>query len=1300
VITEAAAAQKETESPRHESAPTAPKVALTGDFAAVTAAGFLGDVALSGRANAGVRTLAMRQTQQTHGNHFAQRAIAGRFIQRHCSCGGTCEKCRAEEEGLSASPAESTEESTRLVQREAVGPSTLATTESNGNKVIPPGSGESIDEKTRAFMESRFDRDFGKVRVHTDTAAAASAETLSANAYTSGRDIYFAPGKYAPETREGQHLLAHELAHTVQQSEGSLFGGVAMHVHDGILVGRADDPLEGEADRVAHQVIRTPTTASAIQAAATTTPLVQRQANRNRASGLPKTYSTTTAKTLIEDTPTGDVPGKITSDHGQWLDRATDAERIALLAACLWSESFETGQAIDLIWFHCKNWQALARANDSIWKRSLTAMIESSGYFFRNLMDAFLFDTEEVARGYLDMNETYCVTSLAEMAYDREGKPIIGPPSAVQKAARENPVEIKASRDLVALQERLQATRKIIVGYHKPYKSESDYEGTLPPGGTGTHYDPIWFTPEADPQAAEPPREGDGGLPWPVVKKGYDEGVHAIRRILSLHPKLYVLVREKYEDTSKTAVVADDKSPDRSDTLELVAKELAETVKNIEKVRPLMGKAIAEELAPIHEQLLTGNVTSPRHPNRNWMADPVWKPVADAYVEHTKPRPWWEHLGLATLEMAVFVIAGMATGGVGFAVAMAVKGSAEAAMAAGKSQLMTAASMTNVTEETKLVTSRQVEEAETEAEFAAAFAVLDALTVGIELRAVSAAARLAKLPGMQATRAIELSERVLQYEKKLLGRVSAEEVETAAKEARALASDARRLAEEASAVAEKGGDSAARSRARLAGKAAERAEEAAKRVESLADDIKRAKQAIVGIPEEQLVPALEVPLPDGGKLVITKTGQVFLCASPCSRIVDKFADVIGRNPLLAKRAKAFESAESQAQAALTDLKGSTEQAVKTRLKELAKEFEKECVRYKKAEFIVEWLQTVKVKYPALQGKPLDADAIARVLEKGPSDNKVKGQLLEELGQVKIETLLGSNKGRAELAGEFAGEELVFIPGHRLRDSQGRELTDGLVGFWKGDTFQIVTIIEAKAGIWASEGLRYGEAELSAVRSARHRLMMPLWRGNPAAAKAIREMSFADFIRAHRKEVEEALREAESDSDWAMHALEEVQTSWKKELLAAGKNDEAKEIAQLGTSAFKAKYPQKAAEAEELIPLPEAGQFTRDLERTEQIGGKIIDTGELPTIVEDRKLAKAWKGKGVPAGVGKPTRFAGQRGSVRMQGFTTSDVDASKLAEDIQTVEKLQTNVTKVGLSSNEMETLANDILAQARVAPK
>lgn len=55
------------------------------------------------------------------------------------------------------------------------------------------------------------------VRVHTDDQAAASADTLDADAYTKGRDIYFGAGRYRPEARTGRHLLMHELAHVVQQ---------------------------------------------------------------------------------------------------------------------------------------------------------------------------------------------------------------------------------------------------------------------------------------------------------------------------------------------------------------------------------------------------------------------------------------------------------------------------------------------------------------------------------------------------------------------------------------------------------------------------------------------------------------------------------------------------------------------------------------------------------------------------------------------------------------------------------------------------------------------------------------------------------------------------------------------------------------------------------------------------------------------------------------------------------------------------------------------------------------------------
>jgi hypothetical protein len=78
--------------------------------------------------------------------------------------------------------------------------------------------GRPLDEPERAFMEPRLGHDFGRVRVHDDAQAAESAKALNALAYTVGHNIVFGAMQYSPETTAGQKLLAHELAHVVQQN--------------------------------------------------------------------------------------------------------------------------------------------------------------------------------------------------------------------------------------------------------------------------------------------------------------------------------------------------------------------------------------------------------------------------------------------------------------------------------------------------------------------------------------------------------------------------------------------------------------------------------------------------------------------------------------------------------------------------------------------------------------------------------------------------------------------------------------------------------------------------------------------------------------------------------------------------------------------------------------------------------------------------------------------------------------------------------------------------------------------------
>jgi hypothetical protein len=80
--------------------------------------------------------------------------------------------------------------------------------------------GAPLPEGARERFEPRFGHDLSTVRVHTGPQAAASAHELNAHAYTFGQDVVFGAGQYDPGSAAGQRLLAHELAHVVQQGDG------------------------------------------------------------------------------------------------------------------------------------------------------------------------------------------------------------------------------------------------------------------------------------------------------------------------------------------------------------------------------------------------------------------------------------------------------------------------------------------------------------------------------------------------------------------------------------------------------------------------------------------------------------------------------------------------------------------------------------------------------------------------------------------------------------------------------------------------------------------------------------------------------------------------------------------------------------------------------------------------------------------------------------------------------------------------------------------------------------------------
>jgi hypothetical protein len=163
-------------------------------------------------------------------------AVPARPVLRRCGCGrspggGECESCRRRKE----------------LRRSA---------SARGPAVAPPivhtvlgGPGAPLDAGVRAAMEPRFGHSFAEVRVHADGAAAESARAVAAHAYTVGPHIAFGAGRYAPGTAAGDRLIAHELAHVVQQR------GSSPAIQHRLEIGAVDDPAEREAEAAADRVM-------------------------------------------------------------------------------------------------------------------------------------------------------------------------------------------------------------------------------------------------------------------------------------------------------------------------------------------------------------------------------------------------------------------------------------------------------------------------------------------------------------------------------------------------------------------------------------------------------------------------------------------------------------------------------------------------------------------------------------------------------------------------------------------------------------------------------------------------------------------------------------------------------------------------------------------------------------------------------------------------------------------------------------------------------------------------------------
>ena len=183
----------------------------------------------------GERAPVLLALQQTHGNRYVQRVVSG--IQAKLKVGQPGDKYEQEADRVADvvmrmpdprvqrqfEPEEEEEE--KLQTKKAPGQTPEGTPDLESRIQALKGGGQPLPESVRAFFEPRFGPVFRDVRVHSDSQANDLALSIQAKAFTVGQDVVFGTGQYTPWTRDGRHLIAHELTHVVQQSYANLLQG-------------------------------------------------------------------------------------------------------------------------------------------------------------------------------------------------------------------------------------------------------------------------------------------------------------------------------------------------------------------------------------------------------------------------------------------------------------------------------------------------------------------------------------------------------------------------------------------------------------------------------------------------------------------------------------------------------------------------------------------------------------------------------------------------------------------------------------------------------------------------------------------------------------------------------------------------------------------------------------------------------------------------------------------------------------------------------------------------------------------
>jgi|GEM_PF-5800152 len=580
------------------------------------------------------------------------------------------------------------------------------------------GGGKPLPGSVRAFYEQRFGHDLSSVRVYTGPEADRSARALRAEAYTVGNNIIFRAGRYTPEYQSGGEVLAHELAHSVQQ--GSLD-----EPQSRLEVGAVDSPLERQAEAAALAVMNgerlpllrkdSPATVRRI-----TDDQLAAKSDANQIGHSQRYEPTSKEPKAQRDRIAAAIRNRDLNAIQEIADfrEATDEQRlqmILIIHSNSWVGPLDEA-ALERIWSSFGSRIPLvASTNWNLWLDSISRGAELDDLIFvEKVKGIFLDDVKKTALDFLLKNRLLAGKEKVRLGIGVSGADV----TPAQQTAALTEVQ-KIAQHLLPLQEAQDALRRVHVGYEVNQMSEV---GSLIPA---------FYNPSSPPTFGLDPQDIPPGKPWPVVNEAYQTLTAYIARFSSRYPSIYALVQSrKLED------VANASQPQARSVL---VDQLNAIIQNIDKAEPMIatGELDSRELWPIHRQLFEGK----HAPSGLQWSQTFYMWAAEDLVKEHQSAQFWTNLGLTTLASAAFIVSEIASFGTAtFFIAAGVGlgiGFGQAAALWEKADVLSAAAHSTASDELSLVYNEQASAKKVAAILATAQGILNA--AGLAARGVSAA---------------------------------------------------------------------------------------------------------------------------------------------------------------------------------------------------------------------------------------------------------------------------------------------------------------------------------------------------------------------------------------------------------------------------------------------------------------------------------------------------------------------------------------------------------------------------------